>query len=565
MSVARVTHTWRIADQNRAQVRTLAEAIGVPPIMAHLMILRGITDPEEARSFLLPSLSQISDPFLLTDMDKAVARITLARDRDEQVLIFGDYDVDGIAGTAILTNALRRFGLRRVTYAMPQRQGDGYGLSADQVDAAWQEGVSLLVTVDNGISAYSAAARARELGIDLVITDHHATDNGLPDAVAVVNPKREAPSHPAYHLCGAGVGFKLATALNGTPNDLDLVALGTVADIVPMLGENRALVFLGLRHLSKYGRPGLAKLAQSAGVNLQDVTAEQVGFQLAPRLNAAGRLDDAMLALKLLMAEDPAEADRMAQRLNAANTERRSIEKQIFEEAVEEVDTWFQSSQRGIVLAHRAWHIGVIGIVAARIQTRYHRPVVLIAMDDAGWGRGSARSGPGFDMVGAFSACQNLLERFGGHRSAAGLTIREANIPEFREAFESEALRQLGPGEIIPELAIDVLAAFSQIDGALLRALERLEPVGQGNPSPVFCSMGVELLPQSTRVLKDRHLKMSLRQGDSVFPAIGFNMAERFYTESLPRTLDVAYTPQLNSFRGDTVVQLVLRDIRPAE
>jgi single-stranded-DNA-specific exonuclease len=560
--VAKHPHIWTICEQDRARTRSLAEGVGIPPIVAHLLILRGIEDPEEARLFLEPNLSHLSDPFLLTDMDVAIKRITLARDNEEHVRIFGDYDVDGITGTAVLLNGLKRFGIEQLSHAMPQRLTEGYGISAAHVDAARDDGVSLLITVDNGINAHEAGKRAAELGIDLIITDHHTLDETLPTAVAVINPKRENSDYAGINLCGAGVAFKLTSALNGTPNDLDIAALGTVADIVPLVGENRTIVSLGLRHMVKYARTGLEKLADRAGVNLKEITSEQIGFQIGPRLNAAGRLDDGLVALKLLMAECPDEAGEMAALLNDANEERRAIERSIVDDAKEELDAFFAPAMRSIVVSRRGWHPGVIGIVASRLQHHYNRPVFVIGFDEEGIGRGSGRSGGGFDIIGAITNCQQYLERFGGHKAAAGLTIREEHIDAFRAAFEAEALQQLGSGELIPELSVDVLATLSEIDSALLKVLEQLEPLGQHNPSPVFCSLDVELVPNSIRILKDQHLKLSVRQGDAVLPAIGFGMAERYYLDGLADTFDIAYTPKFNTWRGETSVQLLLKDIR---
>ncbi len=554
---------WTIAEHDRARTRPLCEALEIPSIVAHLLLQRGIETPVAARDFLAPRIAHLSDPFLLTDMDKAVARIGRARKAGERVLIFGDYDVDGISAVAVLLNGLRRFGIENVDYAMPQRLTEGYGLNPERVEEAAADGVGLLITVDNGIAAHTAAARARELGVDLIVTDHHAVEEKLPPALAVINPKREAPGYTGSDLCVAGVALKLATALNGTANDLDIAALGTVADIVPLLKENRVIVWLGLRHMAKYGRTGIAKLAAAAGVNINSVSSEQIGFQLGPRLNAAGRLDDAMLGLRLLLEESPPEAGRMAALLNEANEARRTIEREIFEQAVEELEAYFVPAHRAIVLARRDWHPGVIGIVASRLEGRYHRPVVMIAIDDEGIGRGSARAGGDFDMMRALNGCAELMEKFGGHRSAAGLTIREVNVAAFREAFAAQALAQLGGGELKPELPVEVLASFTEIDGQLLEALELLEPVGHGNPAPLFCSLEVEVVPRSVRILKERHLRMAVRQMDRVFTAIGFNMAERFYTEDLSGKLDIVYTPQFNVYRGETTIQLVLKDIRP--
>lgn len=559
-----VSNKWNIAPQDHPGVRHLSAALGLPPILAQLLIRRGLGTPEAAKTFLTPSLQHLSDPFLLTGMREAVERLTRARDAGEHVLVFGDYDVDGISGTAILVNGLKRFGLAQVSFNMPKRLTEGYGLDNEHVDEALAQGVSLIVTVDNGIAAHGPAAHARAVGLDLIITDHHAIEHGLPDALAVINPQREPDTYPGRFLCGAGVAFKLATALNGTPNDLDIAALGTVADIVPLLEENRVIVALGLKHIARYQRNGIAKLAGVAGIDLQSITSVDIGFQIGPRINAAGRLNNGLAALHLLLTECPDQAAEMAKFLNDANAERRSIEKDIYEEALEELDACFTPAQRGIVLARDGWHPGVIGIVASKIQGRYHRPVVIIAVGEDGLGRGSARANGGFDMVRAFRGCQEHLVKFGGHRSAAGMTIDMENLERFSASFEQAAREQLGDGEIISELEVDVIASLSELDPVLLNAIARLEPLGHHNPAPVFCTLGVEALGASARILKDQHLKVSFRQGDTVVPAIGFNMAERFYTEDLTGLVDIAYTPQFNVWRGETTIQLLLKDIRPA-
>ena len=565
MSAPRARKQWRVAEYDRARAQALGEALGVPPLVGHLLLLRGIGDVTTAARYLKPSLSHLCDPFSLEGVADTVARITLAREREERVLVFGDYDVDGIAASAIMLNGLRRFGITSCEYGMPKRLVEGYGLAEEHIEAAARDGYGLVITVDNGIASHAAATRARAVGVDLIVTDHHAIEGGLPDALAVVNPKRNAPDHPAAQISGAGVAFKVCTALNGTANDLDIAALGTVADVVPLVGENRVIVALGLKHIAKHRRMGIAKLAEAAGVRLEEISSEKIGFQLGPRINAAGRLDDGAVALELLLSDCPDETYRIAQLLNAANEERRGIERRIFEEAVEELEAFFAPEQRGIVLSRKGWHSGVIGIVASRIFGRYHRPVVLIAVDENGVGRGSARSGDGFDMVGALSVCQGLLERFGGHRAAAGFTILEENIAAFRDLFELEAKRQLGMAEIRPRLDIDAIAPFSEIDSGLVRALEQLEPIGHGNPAPVFGVVGAEVAAQSVRVLKDEHIKLTLRHEDRAFSAIGFGMAEQFHTEGIPERVDVAFVPQLNTWRGETSLQLQMKDLRPAQ
>lgn len=556
---------WRIANMDRAAARALAEAADIPLIAAHLLILRGIDTPEAAQAYLQPRLSQLCDPFSFTDMDKAVARIEGAREKQERVLVFGDYDVDGISASCVMINGLRRFGIESIDYGMPQRLTEGYGLNAARVEDAHEQGVSLIITVDNGVAAHDAARRARELGVDLIVTDHHAIEQGLPEALAVVNPKREAPDHPGYAICGAGVAFFLCYALNGTPNDLDIAALGTVADLVPLQGQNRIIVALGLRHMAKHRRTGIDRLAAAAGISLEAVSAENIGFQLGPRINAAGRLDDGVRALELLLSECPKLATEIAKTLNEANEERRALERGIYEEIVEEIDTcWNVSERASIVMGRESWHAGVIGIVASRLQHRYHRPVVLAAFDAAGLGRGSARAGEGFDLIGAFTVCQEHFIQYGGHRAAAGCSIRQEHFEAFQAAFEREARQQLGDTIAPPPLYVDVLANLDQIDPALVNSLQDLEPIGQGNRAPLFASMSVEVVPQSIRILKEQHLKLSVRQNGKVISAIGFGMAERFYTEEMPGKIDIAYTPQFNTFRNETTVQLLLRDYRPA-
>jgi single-stranded-DNA-specific exonuclease len=555
---------WTIRDADRALARALASDLGLHRIIASILVGRGITSTGAARRYLGPSLDGISDPFLLDGMDAAVERLARARDRQELVLVFGDYDVDGIAATALLVRALRRFGIESCSYGMPNRLVDGYGLSADRVDVAKNAGVSLIVTVDNGIAAHDACNRAREHGIDVIVTDHHLIEGALPVATAVINPQRQAAEYEGREACGAAVAFHLARALTGVPEDLDLVALGTVADVVPLRGENRDLVAAGLREFARIGRPGLRSLAKVAGVQLDSLTAEQIAFQLAPRINAGGRMGDGLAGLALLLTESLDEAHVLAEELDAANQERRVLENETVEEALQELAETFRPEQRTIVLARRGWHRGVIGIVASRIQATHYRPVILIGIDEDGIGRGSARSIAGFNIAEAMTACEQHLVACGGHAAAAGLTICEESVAAFQEVFESEAAKCLPKGDLRKQLRIDAQVGLSEIDSQLVAQLEQLQPFGNTNPAPLFCSFSAEPMPHSWRELRGGHVKVALRNGNRVMDAIGFRMAERLPELSAASAVDVAFSPQFNTWRGETTVQLVLKDIRPA-
>ena len=562
--VMRSTCDWQIADVERGKALDLSRELAIHPILASILISRGLETAQDASRFLAPSVEALSDPFSLAGMAEAAARVRRARDAGERVMVFGDYDVDGIAGTALLTRALRRFGVSQCDYAMPSRLKEGYGLSPDRVEDAKARGVSLIITVDNGISAHAAALKARELAIDLVVTDHHLIEGGLPPAVAVINPKCQASSHPAADACGVAVAFHLARALTGEVADLDLVALGTIADIVPLRGENRDLVAAGLNVIRTRPRVGLRALASVAKLDCAALRAEDIAFQLAPRINAGGRLGDGLDGLHLLLTDSADEAASLAQELDAANDERRQLESETLEQALHDLEHAFLPDQRSIVLARRGWHRGVIGIVASRIQATHYRPVILVALDEDGVGRGSARSIAGFNIAEALSACNSHLETYGGHAAAAGLTVREDCLETFREAFENEAARILPSGELRRELRVDAQVGLTQIDSRLVAELEALQPFGHANPAPVFCTFAAEPMPYSLRELRGGHLKAALRNGSKVMDAIGFRMGEHLPQLRDAAAVDIAFTPQFNTWRGETSVQLVLKDVRPA-
>ena len=554
---------WHVNTPDRTRTRALAEAMSLSPIVAGIMVSRGVQTVADAQMYLAPSAEAVSSPLLLSDMEKAVARVCQARDRGEAVRVFGDYDVDGIAGTAILLSALRRIGVNKADYGMPSRLVEGYGLSPEHVEAAQAAGVGLLITVDNGINAREAAIAAKALGVDLIVTDHHQLEGTLPDCCAIVNPKKEVVTFPGRELAGAAVAFKLAWALTGSMDDLDLAALGTVADIVPLQQENRVIAALGLSDMVSRQRAGLVQLAAVSGFDLGEVTAEKITFQLAPRLNAAGRLGDGVVPLELLLTDSVSEAAKMASLLNNANEERREIERIIFEDAAAEVEE-SRFGYSSIVLARRGWHPGVIGVVASRLHARFGKPVILIAIDENNSGRASARSHESFDMVAALTACQKYLVRFGGHRAAAGFSLEDRNIGAFVDAFEAETVRRLHDKTVDPLLTVDSLVSFGEIDARLVRELDRLEPFGCMNTAPIFCTCGVRVLPSSVRELRGGHLRFIAQEGTRTFPAIAFSVGDGRDSSVLDGYIDIAFTPRFNTFRGETTIQLIVKDIHSA-
>ncbi|MCH7908083.1 MAG: single-stranded-DNA-specific exonuclease RecJ, partial [Candidatus Hydrogenedentes bacterium] len=449
------------------------------------------------------------------------------------------------------------------SWYVPNRIRDGYGLNVAAIEGAKRDGITLMITVDNGIMAHEAADEAQRLGVDLIITDHHALGPKLPTACAVINPKRDDPSSPFRDACAAAVAFKLAVALTNETRDLSLVALATVADLVPLQGENRTLVARGLSEMASASLPGLEALARSAKLKPEEIRAESIAFQISPRLNAPGRLGDANASVNLLLSSSIEEAESLAKQLETINVQRREVDAAIFEDTEEAVQRQLEEGRRSIVLAKRGWNQGVIGIVASKIHARCALPVVLIAIDDEGLGRGSARSGYGFNLVEALSGCASCLEKFGGHENAAGMTILEGNVDNFSDAFEAEAERWFSGGAPVRTLEIDAPLAFTEIDANLLRTIDRLEPFGQANPSPVFSTHGVRIVPGSYRELRGGHVRCTVTHDQEEFTAIGFGLLERFSELDLDAPFDIAYTPKFNSWRGETTIQLELKDVRP--
>jgi len=543
----------------------------LPKPLAALLAQRGCKTAEEAALFMSPSLSALRDPFELPDMDKAAARIRRALDGGEKITVFGDYDADGVCSTALLVRVLRELG-GTVSAFIPSRFDEGYGLSIDALAACIAEHQpSLIVTVDCGTGSVESVENARAAGVDVVVTDHHEPDAQLAPAVAVVNPKREA-NHPDSILAGAGVAFKLCHALikNGRDSGcavsasvdlkrvLDFVAVATVTDMVPLLGENRALVRAGFQALENSCWAGWNALKKAAGMT-GAVEAWHAGFALGPRINAAGRVGRADAALELLLTDLPARAEELARFLDNANRERQAIEKEIVHEAIEEIDATFDETKDfGLVIAREGWHTGVVGIVASRLVARYNRPVSVIGME-GGRGRGSCRSIDAFNVLDGLSACTDLLKQFGGHAMAAGLEVEEENLEAFKVRFNEAAAAQLKEADLRPVLEIDRAVTLDEADEALMDGLKRAGPFGQENSEPVGAVCGVNAV--ESHILKEKHLKLTFSDGKIRREAIGFNMAEK-----LPSgPIDVAFTLQENTWNGRTTLQFNLRDLRPAQ
>jgi single-stranded-DNA-specific exonuclease len=559
---------WRVVPRpEAAQVQSLAATLNLPPALAALLIQRGHGTPEAARRFLRPSLDELSDPMALAGMAQAVDAVVDAVRSGRRILVHGDYDVDGQCASALLTRALRVAGADVMTF-LPHRLRDGYDFGAAGLEAARAAEVSLIITCDCGITAYDTVLAARNAGIGVVVTDHHLPGAQLPPALAVVDPQREDDRSTAQALCGTGIAFKLVQALVpalGLPANLpfhllDLVALATVADVVPLQGENRVLVKHGLRLLHQSPWPGLRALLDATGLSGKEVRAHHLGFMLGPRLNAAGRVGDAGDGLKLLLSDDAAEAAQLAQRLESLNVERQALDQRILDEALEQVErTADPDRDAGFVLAGDGWHPGVVGIVASRVVERYGRPTFLIAFD-GDIGKGSGRSTSRFNLHDALLTCGDLLERYGGHHMAAGLTIRRGQLHAFRERFGDVARQCLNPDDLGPEQRVDLELRLPEVTRDLERLCRYLEPCGQGNPSPVFGVRGVRFTHRS--VVGNGHLKGALDDGGTRLWTIGFQWADRvpWLGDGL---VDAAFRVECDEYNGSSSLQAKLCALTP--
>lgn len=561
---------WRTVACDESLAGRLAGGHGLSPPVARLLASRGIEPGDAADRFLKPRLSDLGDPSELPGMEAAVARVVRAIRAGERIVVFGDYDVDGISSTALLMRVFTRLGAKVAPF-LPSRMDEGYGLSLDALHRCIEERApSLIVTVDCGTGSVDSVEAAGARGIDVVITDHHTPPASIAPAVAVVNPK--LANDPAWHvLAGVGVAFKLCHGVvrelrrGGAASDadlreyLDLVALGTIADIVPLTGENRILARHGLERLSRTGNPGLLALRQVAGCE-GPADAYEVGFRLGPRLNAAGRLGDALQSLELLLSADAARIAELARDLDAANRERQDIEATMLREAVIDVETRHgDATPHSIVVAREGWHPGVVGIVASRLVQRYHRPTAVIALDGAS-GRGSCRSIEGFDVVGGLAACADLLVKHGGHAMAAGLEIETERIDVFRERFEAAAVAKLAGTDLRPVQRIDAWMSLADVDDGLAARLDDLKPFGMGNPTPVWAAAGVVVVGEP-RVVGRGSLKFQVASGGVQREVIAFGMAEREFPKG---PIDLAFHVKKDSFRGVERVVLQAQDFRPA-
>jgi single-stranded-DNA-specific exonuclease len=567
------TRLWRCPTPVVDGREDLARALELSPTVAGLLIARGQSDPESARRFLHPSLDDLHDPCLLPDVEPAVDRLARAIESGEKILVHGDYDVDGVCAAALMTRVLRALGAN-VEPFVPHRREDGYDLRVGTVERSHQQGFPLILTVDCGIVAYEAAARARELGIDLIVTDHHEPGQTLPEAVAVVNPQRADSSYPFPSLAGVGVAYKVAHALVrklGVPETsfrtkfLDLVALGTAVDCMPLVDENRVFVKFGLEALARTGKPGLKALMAAAGVTPAALDARTLGFALGPRINAVGRVDAAHYALELLLTGDEREAQSLAMRLERCNQERQEAQNRILSEALEQARAQERAADPVLVLADAHWHGGVIGIVASKLVEIMGRPTVMIALE-GDTGRGSARSVDGFHISQALDACRDMLDRCGGHAQAAGFDVRADRVDEFRQALCRQAAGVLTEEMLQPRFEVDAFLDPAEVTLRLAHELRVLEPYGHGNPLPLFATRALPLMiAQEMRARTGTVPHLSLRcrlPAGSPVQAIFWRNGEKAEELRGAAAIDLCYHLEINEFRGARELRLNVKDLR---
>ncbi len=558
-----VQKKWKIPTPDPRAQKYLCDALPIHPVVAQVLINRRISDPLEARDFMSSGPERFHDPFLMRDMAAAAARLQQAGKDREKVLVFGDYDVDGITASVVMRRGLEKAGCC-VENHIPDRMSDGYGLNDSVVKTAQDAGASLVVTVDCGITAREEVAMLNNAGIDVIVVDHHEpSESGLPEALAVIDPKRADCPYPFKELAAVGLAAKVVQAVLGRLPDgvLDLVALGTIADVVSLRGENRALVRAGLPHIEKTVNTGLRALMASAGILGKAMRPYHAGFIIGPRINAAGRMESARIALDLLLSDDEEEAQLLADQLNTINKQRQQLQRRIIQEALDMAEKSINfNDQQVIVLAREGWHKGVLGIVASRICETYYRPAVIASLAD-GLATASARSIEGFHLHQALTHCHAQLEEYGGHRMAAGLRLRSASLEDFRTLINDYARDNLKPEHLVPTLTVDCEIPLQQLDLNLVYALDALEPYGEGNPRPLLCTRGLAIKSHPV-VLGRQTLKFWVSDGQRAVSVIGFGMGKYKRDLKVGQIVDLVYEPSIDDWNKAPEVQLKLKDIR---
>ncbi|WP_142504043.1 single-stranded-DNA-specific exonuclease RecJ [Melghirimyces algeriensis] len=553
---------WKPVEADASRVQKLVDELGVYPLTARLLVNRGLTEPDQARRFLYVSEKDFHDPFLMDGMQKAVERIRDALDRQEKILIYGDYDADGVSSTSLMMKVFQSLDAD-VDYYIPNRFTEGYGLNEKALEKAKERGVQLVVSVDTGISAVNEAKRAKELNLDLIITDHHEPPEHLPDAFAVINPKKPGCSYPYDQLAGVGVALKLAQALlDRLPEEvLDIAALGTIADLVPLMDENRVIASLGLIQMNQRLNVGLSALMDVSGVS-QEVGAGHVGFSLAPRINASGRLDTAATAVELLLTTDPKKARSIAEELDRMNRERQKLVEEIAQEACAMVESEPEKHQRFILVAAPGWNVGVIGIVASRLVEKYYRPTIVLGMDEeSGIAKGSARSIAGLDIYRALTACSDLLPHFGGHEMAAGMSLPQEDLPELHRRLDRIAGEWLQEEDYIPLSQVEADLSLSEVDIPLIEELDRLAPYGEGNRTPRFRLKKAELSRLQRIGREKSHMKLAVTDGNHSLEAVGFGMGELADEIAPLSQLEIVGELSINEWNNRRLPQLMIRDL----
>ncbi len=569
MADGRAACRWTINKTNPEYIEYIARIASVSPMLAQVLVNRGIKTAVELDAFLNPDISKLADPFALPQMKAAIERIHIAKKNGERVFVHGDYDADGVTATAIMVEGLKEYGLD-VHFFIPDRIQHGYGFGAAGLERAEALGTKLIVTVDCGISSFDAAAAARHRGIEVIITDHHEPVRQpavlLPEAVAVVNPKAAACPPEMAHLSGAGVALKFIQGLFDNNIDaiykfFDLAAIGTAADVVPVRDDNRTIIREGMKLLQSGQRIGLKALCRKAGIRLDPFKTSSLQYMLIPRINAAGRIANATDVVRLLTTSSEDEAWQLAGWMNNLNTKRQEVEESVYNEAMKKVSS-MDAGEGALVVASEGWHIGVVGIVASKIAQKYYRPAIVLSID-GGIAKGSGRSIPPFDLYEGLTECRDVLTRFGGHKQAAGLSLPAADIERFRDLFRSKVRERLSEEDFLPVLRLDGAVRISDMSIGLVDELARMEPFGYSNDEPVFGARGLEVV--QPRIVGNNHLKMQLRQNGRKMDSIGFDFGSMLGSVEESGVIDAAFVPTINEWDGGRFLQLNLKAIRPAQ